>query len=358
MTEETQITTQEEAVAAEQAERAIIHLKTTIQGSTLELGKRLKEFKDGKQYLLRGYNTVNEWLSSPEVTIAATWASHAITMYEFYVLKLGRKPEELQGIDYTKLYNVLPMIKKHPEQAEEWINKAKELRRIDLQSEIKTQKISDRVETIETLKTIEPIQGVIHGDPVTEVKKLADNSIDLVITAPDPGTPPYVLQELFSEFRRVVKPNGSVFFFVDHQNLVDTTTAMGVNDYRLVRDIVLVYNSAKHSAGLNTLLPYHEMLLWASRGDQLTYNFTDVERDVWTMNSNDYIPEPQHPMEKPIETILQIIKMASDEGQTVLDPFCGSGTIAIAAKTLNRNFIAIEEDELWYKLTLEKIHTA
>lgn len=357
MTDEntTTIVTQEQSQKAFDAEQSVVSIKSQINGSYLELGRRLKEVKDNKYYAILGYTTMNEWLSDPKITIASGWAYHAISMYEIYVLQLGKTPEQLQDIDYTKLYNILPMIKEHPEKADEWIDKAASLRRIDLQSEIKTQKISDRVDKIETLRTIEPVQGILHGDPVAEVKQLADGTVDAVITAPDPAIPAYVLQELLSEFRRVVKPNGSILLFCDYHNLVDISVALNMNDYRLVRDIVLSYGTSKRAIGVNTLTPYHETVLWASRDEQPTYNLTEIERDVWAYPS---LPdEPQHPMEKPMETILSLIEMVTDEGQTILDPFAGSGNIVVAAKTLNRNFIAIEQDELWYKLTLEKIHT-
>lgn len=352
--EDNQLVTQAESQAAFDAEQSVVQLKSQIQGSYLELGRRLKEIKENKYYLILGYTTINEWLSDPKITIAATWARNAMAMYDMYILQLGKSPEELQGIDYTKLYNILPIIKKHPEQADDWLTKARELRRIDLQSEIKVKKISDRVEKIENLQDLEPMQNVINGDPLEEVKKLQDSSVDLVLTAPSPDIDAYVLQELFSEFRRVVKPNGSILMFCDYHNLITVTNAMHMNDYHLVRDIVLSYNMSHHVIGVNTLTPYHELVLWASRGADVAYNLTEVERDVWPMPS---LSDQQHPMEKPAETILNLIEMTTDEGQIVLDPFAGSGNIVVAAKTLNRNFIAIEQDELWYKLTLEKIHT-
>lgn len=344
----------EEADAAVAEETTVKLLKSQINGISFELASHLKEIRDKGYYVVLGFNTLNEWFSSPDIAITPAWAYHAIAMYETYIVELGKTPEELKDIDYSKLHSILPVIKKHPEKVDEWIAKANTLRRIDLQSEIKTQKISDRVEKIESLREIPVVSGVIHGSPVEEVAKLADNSVDVVITAPSPSVLPVVLQELFSEFRRVVKPNGSVFIFADFHNLIHITTAMGVNDYHLIRDIVLTYSNAKKNTGLQTLLPYHELVLWASRGEDVTYNMVDVERDIWAMPT---IEDPEHPMEKPPEPILSLLKMASDEGQTILDPFAGSGNIVMAAKTLNRNVIAIEEDELWYKLILEKMHS-
>ena len=49
-----------------------------------------------------------------------------------------------------------------------------------------------------------------------------------------------------------------------------------------------------------------------------------------------------HPTQKPIELFKWILENYSEEGQTILDPFLGSGTTLIAAKQLNRNAIGIE----------------
>jgi len=49
-----------------------------------------------------------------------------------------------------------------------------------------------------------------------------------------------------------------------------------------------------------------------------------------------------YPTQKPIILLERIIKLVTDEGDTVLDPFCGSGTTLVTAKLLNRKFIGID----------------
>lgn len=65
-----------------------------------------------------------------------------------------------------------------------------------------------------------------------------------------------------------------------------------------------------------------------------------------------------YPTQKPVSLLQQIIKIGSDEGDIVLDPFCGSGTTCVAAKSLNRNYIGFDISEDAVKLTnlrLEKL---
>lgn len=51
-----------------------------------------------------------------------------------------------------------------------------------------------------------------------------------------------------------------------------------------------------------------------------------------------------YPTQKPIKLIQRIIQLVTDENDIVLDPFCGSGTTCIAAKSLNRHYIGIDKN--------------
>lgn len=62
-----------------------------------------------------------------------------------------------------------------------------------------------------------------------------------------------------------------------------------------------------------------------------------------------------HPCPKPIGQWEWLLKRISFEGQTICDPFMGSGTTGIACKNLNRNFIGIELDETYYQIAKQRI---
>lgn len=62
-----------------------------------------------------------------------------------------------------------------------------------------------------------------------------------------------------------------------------------------------------------------------------------------------------YPTQKPILLLEQIIKISTEEGDTVLDPFCGSGTTLIAAKLLKRNFIGIDRSQDAISLCTERL---
>ena len=64
----------------------------------------------------------------------------------------------------------------------------------------------------------------------------------------------------------------------------------------------------------------------------------------------------KHPAVYPIEIPLRHIKSWTNEGDIVLDPFMGSGTTAIAAMKLKRNFIGIEMNEEYFNISLDRIN--
>lgn len=74
--------------------------------------------------------------------------------------------------------------------------------------------------------------------------------------------------------------------------------------------------------------------------------------DNTTPNQNDSV---DHPARRPIKLYLKIIKGFTKENDLVLDCFLGSGTTAIACKTLNRNFIGIEIDPEYCKIAEDRL---
>lgn len=68
----------------------------------------------------------------------------------------------------------------------------------------------------------------------------------------------------------------------------------------------------------------------------------DISIPYWSMPEN-----TAHPTQKPEKLIAKMILASSNEGDVVLDPFAGSGTTAVTAKKLGRNYVCIEQNELY-----------
>jgi len=63
----------------------------------------------------------------------------------------------------------------------------------------------------------------------------------------------------------------------------------------------------------------------------------------------------QHPTQKPVALFQYLIKTYTNEGETVLDFACGSGTTAIACERLNRKWICIEKEEKYCEIVVKRV---
>jgi site-specific DNA-methyltransferase (adenine-specific) len=84
---------------------------------------------------------------------------------------------------------------------------------------------------------------------------------------------------------------------------------------------------------------------------------TKKKTNIWIYSQNNDIDKTiNHKAQFPMTLVLDHVKSWSDEGDTVLDPFMGSGTTGVAAKNLNRDFIGIELDEGYFDIAKERIN--
>jgi len=111
----------------------------------------------------------------------------------------------------------------------------------------------------------------------------------------------------------------------------------------------------------------HETLLWASKGKgaRHTFNYDLVNSpdssgqvsSVWRIPA---VPRSEklhgyHPTQKPLRLVRRTLLASTKEGDLVFDPFCGSGTTAVAAKELNRTFVGAELEEEFAGLAVRRI---
>ena len=66
----------------------------------------------------------------------------------------------------------------------------------------------------------------------------------------------------------------------------------------------------------------------------------------------------EHPTQKPEKLLAKIILASSREGDIIFDPFLGSGTTAVVAKKLSRNFVGIEIDKKYASIALKRLNNA
>lgn len=106
----------------------------------------------------------------------------------------------------------------------------------------------------------------------------------------------------------------------------------------------------------NKYLTDKEYCLYFRRGGYCNPNSYEQAKTIYIQPTNKKMKKMyNHPTIKPLNIISNVISNSSHEGDVVLDCFMGSGTIGVACKELNRNFIGIEIDSNYYEIAKKRI---
>jgi DNA modification methylase len=180
------------------------------------------------------------------------------------------------------------------------------------------------------------------GDCAEVLGDLPDGSVPLILT-----DPPYrvvdversypVLAELAA---RLLVPGGSLLVYCGHAVMPQTLRALDHPDltWWCALTIDLAGQAVIH---FRRVLARHRPVLWYIRGDRRRNDLLVPSRVGGTGDQTKHL----HPWAQGAAEVEQWIKLLSDPGETVLDPFCGSGTTGIAAIRLGRRFLGAEIDE-------------
>ncbi|HNP75288.1 MAG TPA: DNA methyltransferase [bacterium] len=251
----------------------------------------------------------------------------------------------------------------------------------------------------------EGLNKIIHGDCLEILKYFPDNYFDLIF-----ADPPYNLQlpsnrKLFradgsevipvndawdkfesyedyddftaswlKECQRVLKMTGTIWVMGMYHNIFRVGKIMQDLGLWFLNDVIWVKIDAMPNFNERRFTNNHETLLWAVKNKyckNYTFNFNFLKQmnDGEQMKDTDWIfpicrsPErlrdeagiKLHPTQKPLKLIQQVLLTASKKGDLVLDPFMGSGTTAVVAKALGRNWIGIEKEKRYVDLATNRI---
>jgi len=107
-----------------------------------------------------------------------------------------------------------------------------------------------------------------------------------------------------------------------------------------------------------------EMAVWQTKGGGWTFNAGGYRPNIWDFpiiggyNVVNTRERRWHPTQKPEKLIAEWIKLFSNEGDLIVDPFLGSGTTLRVAKDLNRKAIGIEIDERYCEVAAQRLSTS
>lgn len=209
------------------------------------------------------------------------------------------------------------------------------------------------------------MKKIIHGDCLEEMKNIASNSIDMILTdLPygkvnrasnglrnlDKGVADIVdfnLNDLVKELVRVT--SGSIYIFCGTEQVSEIRKEM----VRLgLSTRLIIWNKTNPS-------PMNGQNIWLSSIECCVYgkkkNATFNEHCKGSVLNYPTVRGKLHTTQKPVNLFEYLIKVSSNEGDIVLDPFAGSGTTGVACQNLNRDYILIEKDEKYVEIIKNRL---
>lgn len=192
------------------------------------------------------------------------------------------------------------------------------------------------------------------GGTVNSIKKLDKSLIQL--TQNTDITQGYDITKFNTQFLRVMN-EVNIYIWCNKIQIPDYLKFY-VDTYKCKFDIICWHKTNALPTYSNKYLSDTEYLLYFRKGkgkcfpqtyeDAKTYYIAPINhKDKKTWN---------HPTIKPLDITEKIIRNSSKEGQTILDPFMGSGTVGVACKNLNRKFIGVEIDTNYFSIAQQRIY--
>ena len=173
------------------------------------------------------------------------------------------------------------------------------------------------------------------------------------------------------QVKRVLKKSGSMYVFSGWNNLKDILTALDVNGFTTINHIIWKYQFGVVTAKkfvtshyhclfvckndkMRKFFPYSRFKKNAKTSDGKSLHYKDKE-DVWIINREYWTGDDKTPTKLPAEIIKKILKYSSEKTNLVLDPFLGSGQVAVIAKMLGRQYLGFEIVKQYYDFANKRL---
>lgn len=177
-----------------------------------------------------------------------------------------------------------------------------------------------------------------------------------------------MLEKVINETKRVLKDDGQIWFNIKNRyNNGEIIPPFWIMEYftdMYLKNIIIWNFDWGGSTNKRFCSRYEYVFFFTKNKDQYTFNLDDVKipalnyrpdryksqmknpTDVWKISlvSGNSPERTEHPAQYPEELIERIIKAGTNAGDLVLDPFMGSGTTAVVAKRLGRQYVGYETE--------------
>ena len=244
------------------------------------------------------------------------------------------------------------------------------------------------------------LDKIVNGDSLKILKKIPNKTFDLVF-----ADPPYNLQigkklrrpdnskvngvddkwdqfKNFSEYdnfckewlsgcKRVLKDNGSIWIIGSYHNIFRLGYHMQNIEFWILNDVIWKKNNPMPNFRGTRFTNAHETLIWASKNKKSKYTFNyqslkclndDLQmRSDWTLpicNGSERIKKngkKVHSTQKPESLLHRILLASTNKNDFIFDPFLGTGTTAVVAKKLCRNYFGIEKEKKYFNTAKQRL---
>jgi len=235
---------------------------------------------------------------------------------------------------------------------------------------------------------------ILQGDCMERLAEIEDNSIDTIFADPPyflsnggisvqsgkrvcvdkgdwdkGGTPEYIYEfnrQWLALCRTKLRDNGTIWISGTHHNIHVVMRCLQELGYKVLNTITWQKTDPPPNLSCRYFNFSTELIIWARKMEKKPHKFNyetmkllnggQQMTDVWRIPAVGLWEKKQgkHPTQKPLRLLYRIILAATDEGDTVLDPFSGSGTTGIAANLLGRKYVGIEQDERFCELAIRR----
>ena len=242
---------------------------------------------------------------------------------------------------------------------------------------------------------------IVQGNSLEVLKKIPDKTFDLVF-----ADPPYNMQigkklkrpdnskvngvndewDQFSSFKhydnfckawlkeckRILKDNGPIWVIGAYHNIFRLGYHLQNLNYWILNDVIWRKNNPMPNFKGTRFTNAHETLIWASKNKKSKYTFNyqslkclndDLQmRSDWTLpicNGKERLKKngkKVHSTQKPEALLHRIILATTNKGDVIFDPFLGTGTTAVVAKKLGRQYFGIEKDKQYFESAHQRIN--
>jgi len=183
------------------------------------------------------------------------------------------------------------------------------------------------------------------------------------------------------EVKRVLKKSGSMYVFSGWNYLRDILNALNALGFQIVNHIIWKYQFGVVTRRKFVTSHYHclyvcidddrrrfypysrfEKRALNSQGRSLHYSDKEdvwaiphTDEDVWYINREYWTGDRKTPTKLPLELIRKILAYSSQPGDVVMDPFLGSGQVAVVSKLMSRQFVGFEIVKSYFEFAKQRL---